>query len=261
MRAPTTPLLRPFVDRAALEGPPEAATHAIIVLVNALRAQLWHEDEIPELLWELYFADLYDMEVQNGGHSQFFYNLGPQRSRLVTRVRAGLVRVGAVENVAILDAAIAVVTRDPKLITRLDETRYWGAAAEVSPSFAAVDTAHFRVPAEVAWLARCKAWLVATDEVDRIDAAEHGARLDALAAVVPDRALRAAEAKAAREAAMPAFERAIVQACTERGVGYEGLTAGRPLPGGVCWSFFASGRRREADVDASGALGAIRWDP
>lgn len=239
---------------------PDDAVLAVVEYVNTLREQLWREEEIPEIAWQIYYADFYDAQVKNGGHSQFFYNANPRES-VARLARGGLLLVGAKEQAAILDAAVALVEKSPGLLEQLDETGYFGAAAEVAPSFESLDRALFAIDDQAGWASRCRAWMRASPAVEKLDEAVYVARMRALRGAVPDREDREREAAEAREASMPAFERFIRDACGDRGLAYEGLTAGRPgEDGSMTWSFFASGARREAVVQPSGAVTEIRWD-
>lgn len=239
---------------------PDDAVMAVVDYVNELRAQLWNEDEIAEIAWQIYYADFYEAQVRNGGHSQFFFNARPwpEVSRLA---RGGLLVVGASQQAAILDAAVALVRREPGLLERLEETAYFGAAAEVAPSFSALDDALLEIPDEAAWPSSCRAWLRVSPAVEALDEGAYESRLRALREAVPDREARQCAADAAREANMPTWERAIRDACRDRGLEYQGLTAGTPSEDGTMrWSFFASGRRREAVVSGLDLLD-LDWAP
>ena len=243
------------------------ATNALVSFVNDLRESLWRDAEIPEAAWELYFADFYVCQVQNGGHSQFFYNAGEgRRADVVRRARAGLARVGAKAQREILDRAVALVARDPSLVERLDEAGYWPVAAEVSASFDELDESIHKLTGErqrgpKSWFSICRAWLRSTTEVERLTDEAYDERMNALADAVPDRAEREAEAAQASEAAMSPFERTLRDGCAARGLAYEGLTAGSPQGDGTTrWSFFASGVRREVVLRGDGEIVEIRWD-
>lgn len=243
-----------------LSESPELAAQAVVDYVNSLREQLWDDGEIPEVAWAIYYADFYQTQVDNGGHSQFFYNARP-RELVVPLAEEGLRTVGARQHAETLAEASALVTAEPELLERLQAGQYFGAAREVSPRFAPFDDALSSIPEASSWSTLCHRWLCESESVERLDRGEYETRLRALERAVPDREARRRAADEAYEEAMPAFEKRIREACRSRELEYEGLTAGVPRPGGVVeWSFFASGARRVAVV-RGGTLRRIVWTP
>lgn len=250
----------PFPARALDASAAPDVVLGMVEVVNALLAQLWLPEELPEPVVPLYYADFYVAQVLNGGHSQFLYNAGDS-DRIATLARGGLMTVGATTELAILDRALALSRAKPTLLERLKRWSYWGAAAQVAPAFEAEDRGiALASDAPDGWSERCAAWLRASPVLNALDEPSFERAMADLRAAVPDHAARIAAREAAKEAAMSPFERAIRQACRDRGRAFEGIRMGRPLEDGTTqWAFAADGARHRA-IARGDQLVRIEWD-
>jgi hypothetical protein len=241
---------------------PEDAVLELVQAINQLVTQLWRFDELPEPLLAIYQADFYVAQVRNGGHSQFLHN-ARNLERVAALARAGLSMVGAIEELATLDAALALHHRRPSLLDRLRRAGYWSAAKEVSPVFRELDRRIWDLAkSDEGWAHKCAAWLSSSPIVQLVhDEAAFRDAMQRCEAAVPDRVDRQAARDAAREAAMSPFEREVREACRQRGIEYRALRVGRPLDDGTArWKFLTVPEGNHFAIQRGGALVRIEWD-
>jgi len=131
-----SPLLT--VTAAELAADPSARLWAL-VLYLAERPELHSSAEFGEF----WLAYVYDAEVLNGGHLQYFHNRGTEA---VPVTLVALHEIGAHEHAAILADCWSQVRQDP--VSRVSSLEQYSSLA-AERSFSAEDSAYFQVKPEV----------------------------------------------------------------------------------------------------------------
>jgi hypothetical protein len=89
------------VRRAVLDGAdhPDKAYDLVYAIVkyvdDVMREGVYHVRELPPAAMQVYHADYYLAQVNNGGHSQFIYNAGVNLPTMSADALAGLAAMGA----------------------------------------------------------------------------------------------------------------------------------------------------------------------
>lgn len=95
---PPSPFAVP-VSAEMLSGGSDCAPELVAMVVDFVNhlydAGLYRSEEIPSHLVQLYHADFYIAQVENGGHSQFVHNCGRRLGTIMTNAQAGLSAMGA----------------------------------------------------------------------------------------------------------------------------------------------------------------------
>jgi hypothetical protein len=126
------------ITASELEADPGARLWALILYL-AERPELHNTAEFRKF----WLAYVYDAEVKNGGHLQYFHNRGTQA---VAATLAALHKIGAHDQAEILADCWSQVKRYP--ISRVSSLeKYSSLAAECS--FSAEDSAYFQVKPDV----------------------------------------------------------------------------------------------------------------
>ncbi len=106
-------IIRKSGYKAAKRDPYELSS-AVVNYVNAMLSEgLFIHDEIPPCTIQIYYADYYVGQVNNGGHSQFIGNSGEAFDSVARNAFEGLRAMGASEHARLLEQAIKWVADNP----------------------------------------------------------------------------------------------------------------------------------------------------
>ncbi len=167
---------------------PEGAHHlaaAVVDFVNGIQqAGVFATHELPSKAMQAYYADFYEAQVKNGGHSQFIFNSGELLSTAIVHALAALTAMGATAQHQILTEMAAWVVANPDVASVQDG---FGTRAtlldELDTRFYAADE-----QAPVAQLAA--RWIGAWPELRIVEDDRYAAALEELAASNPARSPR-----------------------------------------------------------------------
>jgi len=220
------------------------------------RARLIFGEIATEAFWS-YHVDYYLAQVANGGHGQFAHNSG-MREQSLDNCRRGLIAMGAEGYVRIFDDFMAIMNGDAARAKAIQEGSGFG---EIDPAIEALDR---RFGALENLTTLNAAWLRALPALRPLPSDRLNAERDAIIARNPLLAAREDYVRRAEErhAATDTVQVAARATCAQEGIAFEGVNAGFPVPGGVCWGLRTSAGSRWLIVsDEMAALrtkGALR---
>lgn len=108
-------------EAMAPDANPYDAMQAVVDFTNAvMHSALFKVGEFPIEAYQIYCADLYVAQVNNGGHSQFLYNVGNPSSRneVIEMAKAGMVLIGCSLYTQCLEDLTGWVAQNPALATQ-----------------------------------------------------------------------------------------------------------------------------------------------
>lgn len=108
-------------DAVALDADPYDAMQDIVDFTNAvMHSALFKIGEFPIEAYQLYCADFYVTQVDNGGHSLFLYNAGDPASRneIIEMAKAGMALIGCRLYLQCLENLADWIAQNPGLATQ-----------------------------------------------------------------------------------------------------------------------------------------------
>lgn len=212
------------LESSARSTDPSEIVASNAAVVEALLAEHLTIDEISPHARQSYFIDKYRAEVNNGGFSQFVYNVD-WRPGVVRTLLGGLQAIGAREHLGVfLRGVKEVQALGPERLRTFLAGDYFGENAE-RDALNAVNDEFRAVEATENLTALNAAWLRAHPELRTLPSHEAiAALIRQRGEALPDRLQRIADA---HERA-PRFEKLIRHLCELAGQRFERITAGNP---------------------------------
>lgn len=191
--------------------------------VNALLERLVEYEEITPEALKSYYVDYYLAQVQNGGFSQFIYNIGCD-GEIIEYVRQGLTDMQAREHAALLEKSLSII--DGFSEEQLDaflESEFFGENAERDQLNAFND--EFRTLNEREDLVEHNSrWLKQHPQLQPVSEEALDEHFDEIAAKIPDFEERARQAMED----MPRYAKVIDELCEVADHELDRITAGDP---------------------------------
>jgi len=104
-----------FLTAPNIPTRPSDVVSAIVEYVDSvMREGVYHPCELPPEAMQVYHADYYLAQVENGGHSQFIYNAGVNFPEMSADALAGLEAMGLPEHHRILNEMIGWANANPE---------------------------------------------------------------------------------------------------------------------------------------------------
>lgn len=183
----------PVPKDGVVDGP-DASHDLISTIVNFVNHLLtygfYRLKELPPHLAQLYHADFYVTQIDNGGHSQFSHNCGARAQFIFANAEAGLAAMGATGQASLMRELAAWTAANPDRAsaqTGFKEGR--------EPALDKLDDAFSREQAENPVAPRAAAWIRSWSEIRFIEPVELRAAWNRCAQANPNRSHRVSKAR------------------------------------------------------------------
>src|SRR5262245_29858609 len=156
---------RSAVDRAADPEKAHDLVQAVIDFVNAMTGEgLYSRSEIPEKALQVYHADYYLAQVNNGGHSQFIHNGHKNLDYILADARAGLFGMNAQAHLFLLERMAAWIAENPGEAGQ--QTGFDGGRAMTLDQ---LDALFYRADRAAPMIAQSARWIAAWPELSVVE--------------------------------------------------------------------------------------------
>ncbi len=178
------------VRRAVLDGAehPDKAydlVYAIVDYVNdMMREGVYHPCELQPEAMQVYHADYYRGQVENGGHSQFIYNAGVNFPAMSADALAGLEAMGLSEQHRILSEMIAWANANP------EEAAAQNGFSTCATVLDELDTRFCAADDQTPMIQRSAEWITTWPNLRLVEDDRYAAEIQALAQLNPHLAAR-----------------------------------------------------------------------
>ncbi|MET4688694.1 DMP19 family protein [Sinorhizobium fredii] len=163
----------------------------VVDFVNYLFAHgLYRSEELPLHLMQLYHADFYVTQVNNGGHSQFIHNCGARAQTIFINAQAGLSAMGAIHQADLIRELAVWAAANPD-----KASAQTGFAGGRDPMLDRLDTLFAEVQANDPATRRAAAWIRTWPDVRFTEPAELRAAWNQSALTNPKRSHRLSKAR------------------------------------------------------------------
>ncbi|ASY67787.1 DMP19 family protein [Sinorhizobium fredii] len=163
----------------------------VVDFVNYLFAHgLYRSEELPLHLMQLYHADFYVTQVNNGGHSQFIHNCGARAQTIFINAQAGLSAMGAIHQADLIRELAVWAAANPDKASA--QTGFAGGRDRMLDR---LDTLFAEVQANDPATRRAAAWIRTWPDVRFTEPAELRAAWNQSALTNPKRSHRLSKAR------------------------------------------------------------------
>jgi len=183
----------PVSKDGVIDGP-DASADLISTVVNFVNHLLtngfYRLKELPPHLVQLYHAEFYVAQIDNGGHSQFVHNCGAQAQFIFANAEAGLAAMGAAGQASLMRELAAWTAANPD--SAAAQTGFKGGR---DPALDKLDEAFSREQAKNPVALRAAAWIRSWQEIRFIEPADLSSAWDRCARANPNRSHRVSKAR------------------------------------------------------------------
>ena len=192
--AGSMPVILPQSSFEQSEYRDEDIVQAVVNYVNTLFDRgLYRRHELPLFALQVYHADFYLAQVNNGGHSQFIHNSGTKAGHIFDDALAGLIAMGATTQAALLRDMIAWCEANPAAAN--EQTGFSGGRA---PFLDSLDDRVYAAEKLTPMSRRAAEWISLWPELRKLDDPSWAAEMERLIHANPKRTTRLSAARIVR---------------------------------------------------------------
>lgn len=149
----------------AVDDAPWKVVQSVVDYVNFLMSQArLGRDEIPQRAVQIYHADYYLAQVNNGGHAQFIGNAGNNLPFILPDVEGGLCGASASEHMALFRLAMKWVDENPDEVMK--QTGFTGG---IAPELSALDSPFYALENQRPLTTVLAQWIVSLPELQIVE--------------------------------------------------------------------------------------------